>query len=55
MTVEEAFEAGKKAQSIRENPFWKEWPQEAPEEEKELARAFIRGWCEVNEDIHVTL
>lgn len=55
MTVEEAFELGKKAETIKENPFWKNWPRETEETEKDLARAFIKGWCSVNEDIHVTL
>jgi hypothetical protein len=46
MTNDEAYELGKAADSILQNPFWLDWPSNPVSEEATLARFFVSGWCE---------
>lgn len=46
MTTEEAYELGKVAETILDNPFWEDFPKDQESEEATLARFFVNGWVE---------
>lgn len=49
MTNEEAYEMGKKAESICENPFWKDYPKNPVSDDATFARYFVDGWIKKEE------
>jgi hypothetical protein len=50
MNRNEAYELGKRSESILDNPFWKNYPKEPCSEEAVLGRAFVDGWLEKNNE-----
>ena len=44
MTKEEAYKLGSEAESILDNPFWKDYPNNPLSEEADFGRWFIEGW-----------
>lgn len=45
MTEQEAYELGRCAISILDNPFWKNYPNEPLSGEATLSRHFVEGYC----------
>jgi hypothetical protein len=43
--MKEAYELGRKSESILGNPFWKDYPKNPGSPEAILARHFVDGWC----------
>lgn len=41
-----AFEQGKKAESILDNPYWKTYPKPASTEEESRGRNWVEGYLE---------
>ncbi len=50
MTNEEAYQLGREAKSILENPFWDDYPEDPMSEEATLARFFVEGWINKPKD-----
>jgi len=42
-----AYEEGMAADSILDNPYWREWPKPSTKEDEEAARRFVDGYVAV--------